>query len=179
MKECNIFVGRFQPLTMGHIKCMEKAYNECGLKTVLFVIDVPEHKVNETHPFTTDDTFIGLYRRILSQYDFIIDIVKVKSADILKISEECESLGYRIASWTCGADRQESYSKMVARYSERANLTDDFRMMVLSRNDGISATKVREYLMNNDFESFINSTPFTEMYEFDYFRLKLKVIALL
>ena len=28
MEKCNIFVGRFQPVTVGHIKCIKKAYDE-------------------------------------------------------------------------------------------------------------------------------------------------------
>lgn len=175
MEKCNIFVGRFQPVTVGHIKCIKKAYDEYGLKTVLCIIDVPSNKVNDKHPFVTD-TVLPLYREVLSKYDCIIDIIKVKSADIVKISEECEKLGYRIASWTCGEDRKEDYTRMSARYSDKANLTDDFKMIILDRQDGISATMVRGFLLNNQVFEWFKYTPFITDWSFDFFAEQLKQV---
>ena len=39
MKECNIVIGRFQPLTNGHVKCINETYKKYGD----LIIDVPEY----------------------------------------------------------------------------------------------------------------------------------------
>jgi nicotinamide mononucleotide adenylyltransferase len=77
MKECNIFIGRFQPLTVGHMKCIIKSYTENRLKTVLFMIDVPEDKTDDKHPFPSD-MLIDMYKNIIDGYDCLIDIIKIK-----------------------------------------------------------------------------------------------------
>lgn len=123
------------------------------------MIDVPEDKTDDKHPFPSD-MLIDMYKNVVDGYDCLIDIIKIKSADIIKISEECNRLGYRIASWTCGTDRQESYSKMIDKYKIKANLTPTVKLIVLDRLDGISATMIREAIYNRDINTFANNTPF-------------------
>ena len=39
MEKVNILLSRFQPFTLGHLKCCTKVYKQRGIKTVLCVID--------------------------------------------------------------------------------------------------------------------------------------------
>lgn len=154
MQKVNIMIGRFQPFTAGHYKCVEAAKNKKNLKTVICMINVAEDKVDKKHPFPSD-MLIKLYSKIFKNNDNIADVVLVKSADIVSIGKLLNSLGYQPASWTCGTDRYADYSKMAERYHDQAMLSDDFEVIEVARSDeDISATKARTCLLNNDFEGF-------------------------
>ena len=53
MKKVNITIGRFQPFTTGHMKCVERAWKELGIPTIVCMINVKDEKVDEKHPFPT------------------------------------------------------------------------------------------------------------------------------
>ena len=57
MKKVNITIGRFQPFTKGHMKCVEAAYNELGIPTIVCMINVKDDKVDEKHPFPSSLIF--------------------------------------------------------------------------------------------------------------------------
>ena len=159
MKKVNIMIGRFQPFTKGHYKCIETAAKQKGIPTVIAMIDTPENKVDEKHPFPSSLT-LPLYKKLFEKDKNIEDIILVKSADIVKISEELKKKNLQIASWTCGSDRIDTYTRMSSKYHDRANLSDDFEMMEIFRTaEDISATKVRQTLLNNDKKEFIKLTP--------------------
>ena len=50
-KRINILIGRFQPFTKGHMKCVEYVYRNFDLPTMIIMIDTPDNKVDEKHPF--------------------------------------------------------------------------------------------------------------------------------
>lgn len=159
MKRINLMIGRFQPFTKGHYKCVEEAYKQKKIPTVICMINTPEEKVDEKHPFPSS-ILLPLYKNMFSKDNKIEDIVLVKSADIVKIGEELSKKGYIISSWTCGTDRIESYTRMSSKYHDQAGLSDDFEMIEIFRTDeDISATKARQALMDDDKETFIKLTP--------------------
>ena len=159
MKKVNIVIGRFQPVTKGHYSCVEAAWKEKGIPTVICMIDVPENKVDERHPFPTT-MLVDLYRDLFKKDPKIADVVMVKNADIVKIAEELKKEGYEIASWTCGTDRIDSYTKMSDKYKDQAGLADDFEMIEVKRGDeDISATKVRQALLDDDRTTFLKMVP--------------------
>ena len=159
MQKVNIMIGRFQPFTAGHYKCVETAKNKKNLKTVICMINVTEDKVDKKHPFTSD-MLIQLYSKFFNSDSNIADVVLVKSADIISIGKALNSLGYQPASWTCGTDRFDSYSKLAERYHDQAMLSDDFEVIEIARSDeDISATKARNCLLDNDFDGFKSLMP--------------------
>ena len=158
----NIMVGRFQPLTDGHMKCVETAYKELGVDTILCLIDTPDNKVDARHPFATS-VLLPIYKDLMKTYKHIKDIVVVKNADIVKIGEMLYG-EYEIVSWTCGTDRIDSYRSMSDRYKEQAHLADNFKMIEVKRGDeDISATKVRKALLDNDVRTFNALTPYNTL----------------
>lgn len=155
----NIMIGRFQPLTNGHMKCIESAKKMLGIGTILCVIDTPDNKVDKKHPFPSS-MMIPIYNELKSSHKDIIGIVPVKNADIVKIGEMLNDL-YEIKSWTCGTDRIDAYSKMAEHYHDQAGLADDFQMIEVKRSDeDISATKVRNALLDGDIKTFNKLTPY-------------------
>jgi hypothetical protein len=159
MKEINIMVGRFQPLTNGHLSCVETAYKKLGIPTVLCMIGVDENKIDEKHPFPTT-LLEPLYKEILGTNKMIEDIIIIKSADIVKISEILYDKGYVIRSWTCGTDRYIPYKKMADKYAEQAKLHKDMEVIEIHRNDDdVSATQARVALKTGDKTGFNKLVP--------------------
>jgi nicotinic acid mononucleotide adenylyltransferase len=159
MKRVNILVGRFQPFTKGHYVCVETAKKLKNLTTVVCMIDTPESKVDKRHPFTTD-LMLYTYNNLFNNDPNIERVVPVKSADIVKIAEILRNYGYEIASWACGTDRYDSYSRIGYKYKELAGLTNDFEVIEVKRgDDDISATKARTCLLNNDKKTFDSFLP--------------------
>jgi citrate lyase synthetase len=49
---------------------------------------------------------------------------------------------------------------MATKYAEQAHLSPDFKMFEIKRSDeDISATKVRNAILNDDYKSFVVMTP--------------------
>ena len=160
MENVNIIIGRFQPFTNGHLKCIEEARDKIGVPTVICMVDTKDDKVDERKPFPSS-LLLPLYRDAFERNPYIKKIVLVTNADIVKIGELLAKDNYRICSWTCGTDRYESYSRMSKNYHDQAGLSDDFQMIEVKRGDeDISATKVRQALLNDDKRTFDKMTPF-------------------
>ena len=137
MKNINIIIGRFQPFTLGHLKCAQEAQKESGVPTVLCVIETT--KQDARHPFLT-----------------------TQIADTLdEMCKKEESLaGWVLVSWSCGTDRFSDYNRMATRYKNDAGLDEDFRVIEVKRgDDDISATKAREALKSNDQKEYQKLVP--------------------
>lgn len=162
MKRVNIFVGRFQPFTAGHYKCVLEAKARTGLPTVICMMNIPESKLDKKHPFTTE-MLVDLYSDLFRSDKNIADVVPVASADIVKIGQLLNSMGYEIAAWTCGSDRVDTYRRMSTNYHDQAGLSDDFELVEVMRDEtseeNISATKVRNCLLDDDRAGFDRMTP--------------------
>ena len=155
----NIVIGRFQPFTDGHMKCVDAAWKQLRIPTVICLIDTPKEKVDKRHPFSTD-LLLPIYNDLSSTYH-IAGVVVVKNADIVKNSEILRDAGYEIKSWTCGTDRIDSYTSMTEKYKEQAELPGDFQMIEVKRSDeDISATRVRKALIDGDIRTFNALTPY-------------------
>lgn len=165
MKKVNIIIGRFQPFTYGHLKCVEEAWKVKHLKTVVVMIDTPDSKVDAKHPFPSS-LLMPIYKEVFTKTGKIVDIILVKSADIVKIGEELQSRGYEIGSWACGTDRVDAYQKMSDKYHDQAHLADDFEIVEIKRTaDDISATKARKALLDDDLNTWKKITPLYNLRE--------------
>lgn len=162
-QKVNIMIGRFQPMTNGHLKCVEYAYQKLKIPTIIAMIDTPDDKVDSKHPFPSS-MLLPIYKDIFDRSRMVKDIILVKNANIVTIGSVIYDMGYQVASWTCGTDRIDSYSKMAEKYKETAHLSDDFQMLEIKRSDeDISATKVRQAIMDDDFDTFSKMTPFVSL----------------
>lgn len=159
MKRVNIMIGRFQPITNGHMKCVDAAWNQKSVPTVLAMIATKEEKVDERHPFPSS-LLLPIYEKVFEKNPRVEKVILVKSANIVEIGQILYEEGYEICSWTCGTDRLESYDKMSKKYHEQSHLSDDFEMIEIKRGDeDISATKARQALLDDDKKAFAALTP--------------------
>lgn len=174
MKKVNICIGRFQPFTAGHYKCVEEAWKKKHLPTVICMINVPESKVDQRHPFPST-MLADVYSDLFSNDSKVADLIPVKSANIVAIADELRKNGYEIGSWTCGTDRLADYTKMSSKYHDQAGLADDFEMIEVPRTDeDISATKARNCLLNDDREGFDKMIPDGSVFDTDTLYQTLK-----
>ena len=153
----NIMVGRFQPFTLGHLKCLKAIKQTLGVPTLLCVIP---GNGDSKHPFAgkvQDD----MYERLAAENpDLIADVAYVKNAFIEPWVLAAKERGLEPVSWTCGTDRHASYESMVQKHGQNYGLSPEFKVFFLDRaDDNISATNVRECLVNDDKEGFMKQMP--------------------
>lgn len=157
MEKVNIIIGRFQPFTLGHLKCAQEAQRKLGVKSVLLVINTV--KQDARHPFLTKQ-IEKILDKMCKEEPTLTGYVLVKNADIVKNVEILREAGYEPVSWTCGTDRYSQYENMVKKYGKDINLDDNFEVIEVKRGDeDISATAVRQALRNNDEDTYTSLVP--------------------
>lgn len=160
MKKVNITIGRFQPFHKGHKLMLEEMYKENGLPTVIFYIT--NTKYDKRHPFSDDITEKTIKESLKLDSKLFADCFPVRTANIVHIGEVLYNNNYEAVLFGCGSDRADTYKKQVdnPKYREQGHFTDDFKLFTMKRNessnelDGLSATKVRETIKNDDYDTF-------------------------
>ena len=153
----NIMVGRFQPFTLGHLKCLKGIKDALGVPTLLCVIP---GNGDDKHPFmgSVQDEMCEKLKE--ANPDLIADVAYVKNAFIETWALAAKERGLEPVSWTCGNDRIDAYKSMVQKHGEKYGLNPEFQVYLVDRaDDNISATSVRECLENGDIEGFKRQMP--------------------
>jgi nicotinamide mononucleotide adenylyltransferase len=168
MEKVNIVLGRFQPFTIGHLKCCTNVFKQRGLKTVLCVIDTI--KPDEKHPFLTKIMWSG-FKGLVKEYEEICDVVLIKSADILKIGEAVAQKGYSVATWSCGTDRIDAYTRMCKKYAPEVDVIEIHR-----EDSDVSGTQVRKLIAEGKEDQFKELTPKPMWKLFPQFKAALEAL---
>lgn len=182
MQKVNIMVGRFQPITRGHEKCIDYVWKNLNIPTVICMVETKKEKLDEKHPFPST-LLLPLYEKLFHGDKRIKDIVLVKNANIVTIGEELWGMGYEIRSWVCGTDRYDSYKKMADKYAEKAHLPEEFEVIEIKRTDeDESATKLRTMLKEGNKSEFLKGSPSISLstyMQLDYYeKLKQQIDSL-
>lgn len=177
----NIFVGRFQPFTLGHVKVAEQLKKENGLNTIMFLVKSNSIKKDDAtrRPFSLD-VQIEMLDKIKSEYKMIEDYFVINTAAIDVIFNELRMKGYEPVLWGTGTDRIKSYSYQVdnEKYRKELNCLEDFKLFEIKRGDeDISATKVRNSIKDNDFTTFKSIMPKSLHTMYDKFKEILQNIV--
>lgn len=179
MKDINLICGRFMPFTKGHQSVLEALYKENGYPTVVACIKNTKHDAK--HPF--DDELIAKeFDTCLNNEKFFEDHIYVTSAAIDKIGAALKEKGYLAHLWGCGTDRAKSFERMASNPKYIVDFADDFKVFVVERDensngiDGISATKVREAIKNDDKKEFERMMPKGAGKLFDEFKEQLSKV---
>lgn len=162
LKDVNIVVGRFQPFTLGHQSLLEALYKENNYPTV--ICNISNKKFDSKHPFS-DDLIKKELDTCLKGEDFYIDQIFIASAAIDKIGAQLKKMGYKAHLWGCGTDREQTYKRMISNKKYLVDFPEDFDIFVVTRDekssgvDGISATKVRNAIKDDDKVEFVKMMP--------------------
>lgn len=158
-KKVNIFVGRFQPFTLGHVKVFEQMNKENGLPCVVLL--VRGKKVDkEKSPFD-EDIQIAMFEELKKEYSFLEAIFVIPTAAIDAIFNTLRPT-YEPVLWGYGTDRKKAYDYQIEnpKYREALNVLDDFHGFEIKRTDeDISASKVRQALLLDDEKLYKSLVP--------------------
>lgn len=158
----NIFVGRFQPFTLGHAKVLETIHKENGFPVIVFLIKAKTKKKEDSfkRPYS-EDLQIKMFKQVQKQYKFLKEIIILPSPAIDHMFNALRPK-YEPVLWGTGSDRMKAYGYQVNNdsYRDQLNVRSDFGLFEIPRtDDNISATKVRNTLLDNDESAFRSMTP--------------------
>jgi cytidyltransferase-like protein len=158
----NMFVGRFQPFTLGHAKVLEAIHKENGYPVVVFLIKAKNKKKGDEFrkPYS-EDLQIKMFKQVQKQYKFLKEIIVLDRGAIDYMFNELRPK-YEPVLWGTGSDRMKSYGYQVNNdsYRDQLNCRADFGLFEIPRNDdNISATQVRNALLDGNEKEFKKMVP--------------------
>lgn len=158
----NMFVGRFQPFTLGHAKVLETIHKENGFPVIVFLVKSKTVKKGEEFSKPYDEaTQIKMFNEVKKQYKFLKEIKIIPTGAIDTMFNELRPK-YEPVLWGTGSDRLKSYGFQVNNdsYRDQLNARADFGLFEIPRtDDNISATQVRNALLDGDEKTFQQMTP--------------------
>lgn len=158
----NMFVGRFQPFTLGHAKVLETIHKENGYPVVVFLVKAKNKKKGDEFKKPYDEkTQIEMFNQVKKQYPFLKEIFVINTGAIDTMFNEMRPK-YEPVLWGTGSDRMKSYGYQVNNdsYRDQLNARADFGLFEIPRtDDNISATKVRNAMLDGDEKLFKSMTP--------------------
>lgn len=161
-KLVNMFVGRFQPFTLGHAKVIETISKQNGYPVIIFLIKSKTKKKEDAFKRPYDeDTQIKMLNKLKSKYP-IEKVYVLNIAAINHMFDEMRADGYEPVLWGTGTDREKNYGGQVNNepYRKDLGVRDDFSLFVIPRTDkNISATQVRNAMLDGDERLFKKLTP--------------------
>ena len=158
----NMFVGRFQPFTLGHAKVLEAIHKENGYPVIVFLIKAKNKKKGDEFrkPYS-EDLQIKMFKQVQKQYKFLKEIIVLDRGAIDYMFNELRPK-YEPVLWGTGSDRMKSYGYQVNNdsYRDQLNVRSDFGLFEIPRSDdNISATQVRNAMLDGDEKLFKKTTP--------------------
>lgn len=149
---------------------LKDGYDKNGYPAVVFMIS--NKKFDSKHPFS-DELIAKEMDIIKKHYKFLVKTVPATNADIVKIGQKLDELGYEAHLWLCGDDREAQFKRQAEnpKYRKSGNFPDDFTTYTGSgRVEGVSGTAVREAINNNDIAKFKMLMPNGTLELFDEFK---------
>ena len=157
----NMFVGRFQPFTLGHAKVIEHLHKQNGLPTVIFLVKSKTKKKEDAFKRPFDESLqVAMIKNVMKEYP-VENVFVINTGAIDKMFNELRPK-YEPVLWGTGSDRMKTYGFQVNndKYRKELGVDDSFRLEEIPRTeDNISATKVRNALLDGDEKLFQSMTP--------------------
>jgi hypothetical protein len=158
-KLVNIFVGRFQPFTLGHVKVFEQMYKKNGYPVVVYLVRGGKPDP-EKRPFD-EDLQQAMFSAMSKQYPFLEAAFVVSNGGIDTLFAAARP-AYEPVMWGYGTDRKKAYDSMINKpeYREELGVDPDFTgFEILRTDDDVSASKVRNAIQIDDETTFKKMTP--------------------
>ena len=154
--------GRFNPPTVGHEKLMSAAKKaSAGGPLKVYPSRTQDPKKNPLDP----DMKISFMKKMFPDYEEnIINDSEMKS--IFNVLQAADGDGYSNVNIVVGSDRQAEFENLATKYNGELYNFDQIRVISAGVRDadaegveGMSASKMRKAVMDDDFESFRKGTP--------------------
>jgi len=159
-----VVFGRFNPPTIGHEKLLKTADKvSVGGDLKIYPSRTQDAKKNPLPP----DTKISYMRKMFPNFgERIINDPNMKTIFDVLIAANAE--GYQNVNLVVGSDRQSEFENLSQKYNGDLYTFDLIRVVSAGVRDadsegveGMSASKMRKAVMDNDFASFRRGTPKT------------------
>jgi len=159
-----VVFGRFNPPTIGHEKLLQSAKRiSVGGDVKIYPSRTQDPKKNPLPP----DTKISYMRKMFPDFDEnIINDPNMKT--IFDVLINANKDGYSNINLVVGSDRQSEFENLAQKYNGDLYTFDLIRVVSAGVRDadaegveGMSASKMRKAVMDNDFNSFRRGTPKT------------------
>jgi len=157
-----IVFGRFNPPTIGHEKLLKASIKfAAGGDIKIYPSRIQDPKKNPLNP----DTKIHYMKMAFPDFeDLIINDENMKS--IFDVLITCEEEGYENVNIVVGSDRQAEFDNLAQKYNRQLYNFNEIRVITAGVFDadsesveGVSASKMRKAVVNNDFAAFRRGTP--------------------
>jgi len=157
----NMFVGRFQPFTLGHAKVIETIHKQNGHPIVIFLVKSKNKKKEDAfkRPYS-EELQIEMLQNLKKKYP-IQEVFVVPTAAIDKMFNMMRPK-YEPVLWGTGSDRMKVYGYQVDKqeYRDDLGVREDFGLFEIPRTGkNISATQVRNAMLDDDEKLFKKLTP--------------------
>ena len=160
--DITVVFGRFNPPTIGHEKLLQAAEKAAqGGDFKIYPSRTQDPKKNPLDP----DMKVSYMRKMFPKYEeqIVNDSEMISIFNVLTTAYE---EGYKNVNIIVGADRQAEFENLANKYNK--DLYDFKQIRVISAGvrdadaegvEGMSASKMRKAVVDNDFESFRKGTP--------------------
>jgi cytidyltransferase-like protein len=160
-KLVNMFVGRFQPFTLGHAKVVETIHKQNGHPVVILLVKAKNKKKEDAFKRPYDEsTQVEMINNLKSKYP-IEEVFVIPTGGIDTMFNAMRP-NYEPVLWGTGSDRMKTYGFQVNKdtYREDLGVRPDFGLYEIPRTGkNISATQVRNAMLDGDEKLFKKLTP--------------------
>ena len=157
-----IAFGRFNPPTVGHGKLLSAAKKAAaGEDLKIYPSRSQDAKKNPLDP----DMKISFMKKMFPDFsEVIINDDEMKS--IFNVLVTADEAGYKNVNIIVGSDRQAEFENLATKYNGELYNFDNIRVISAGVRDadaegveGMSASKMRKAVMDDDYDSFRRGTP--------------------
>ena len=168
----NILIGKFQPISIGHIKATQKLNAENGHKTVL--IAIKSDSQTKTSPFTLKQTKTMLSK---VQQEYSQDIIEIKIISSGQIEEVIDAIqsDYKPVLWGTTEKRIKDFAVQLDHIKKRRipfKFMDDFKLIELPTY--VASSDLLALIRDSNFQEFKKKVPKSIASEFFNLRNELE-----
>lgn len=170
-KTCVFTFGRYQPPTKGHLKVWEKVADTEGDAHYIYTSHTKDKKKNPLDY----NTKVGLIESALKENSINAEIVESEAKTIIDVVVDIANKGFTDIIFVGGSDRLNDIVTLIQKYNDVPNKEgnsyhfDTIEGVSAGERDpdsdsleGVSGTKIRQFALDNDFESFKNNLAFSD-----------------
>ena len=170
-KTCVFTFGRYQPPTKGHLKVWKKVGDTEGDAHYIYTSHTKDKKKNPLDY----NTKVGLIKSALKENNINAEVVESEAKTIIDVVVDIADKGFTDIIFVGGSDRLNDIVTLIQKYNDVPNKEgnsyhfDTIEGVSAGERDpdsdsleGISGTKIRQFALDNDFESFKNNLAFSD-----------------
>ena len=170
-KTCVFTFGRYQPPTKGHLKVWKKVGDTEGDAHYIYTSHTKDKKKNPLDYNTKG----GLIESALKENNINAEVVESEAKTIIDVVVDIADKGFTDIIFVGGSDRLNDIVTLIQKYNDVPNKEgnsyhfDTIEGVSAGERDpdsdsleGISGTKIRQFALDNDFESFKNNLAFSD-----------------